>query len=147
MHPVSFMALTLTTSRIARISQFNILSIILCIFGSSNGQYYQEQSMYVESFIPSVSCNINWILNADQSCTWCGTMFMDFMPRLTCSHIPSSIHTGTKESFYWSTDLKGNCFMNWFMGTNFEVLAKVVQSHRFIEHQNENWIIFIDVSC
>jgi len=142
------MALTLTTSRITRISLFKTLAIIFCNFASRNGQNIQHQSKYFdfESYVPSVPCNINWILYLNRSCTWCESMFMDFIPHLTRSHITFSIHTGTKESVYLSTDLHGNCFMNWFMGTNFELLAKVIQSHRLIEHQNENWIIFIDVS-
>jgi len=152
MNPVHFMALnSLTAYGKARISLFKTLAIIFCNFSLSTGQYYKDQTTYFdfESFVPSVPCNINWVLYANRSCTWCETMFMNFMPSLTRSHAPSSIYAGTKENhLYWSTSagLEGTCFMNWFMGINFKLLAEVVQSHRFIEHQNENWIIFIDVS-
>jgi len=149
MNSVRFKDFTLTTSKIAQIPLFiKILTIIFCNFASSNGQIDQHKSMYFdfESFIPSARCNIDWILYANRSCTWCERLFMDFMPNLTRSYTLSSILAGTKENVSWFTDLKGTCFLNWFMGTNFELLAEVIKLHRFIEHQNENWIIFIDVS-
>jgi len=143
MSPTRSMGLTLTMFRLSLVT----LVIMICYFSSSESQYRHYQTIYFESFVPSVRCNFNWVLTLDRNCTWCEAMFMAFIPPLTRSHNPSSIYTENKENnISWTSDLKGTCFVNWFIGINFELLTEVVQSHGSIQHESEKWIIFIDVS-
>jgi len=106
-----------------------------------------QQVLTIKEFTPpQIGCSVNWVLEISNSCTWCEIMFDYFMLSLTEDYTLFSIYTETNENSSVGYDLKGTCFINWFMATNFEQLTRIIESNMFSKYRKEDWFIFIDVS-
>jgi len=118
------------------------------VYGFSDNKILPKQaSLNTDHFIPrNEGVNINWVMDQQRGCEWCDTIFSKLMKGLTENYSPSSIYTEVNIKSLIGFDLKGTCFLNWFLGTEFDKLATILKSHLFSRERNEDWFIFLDVS-
>jgi len=108
---------------------FSILWLI-CV----NSALYNKEISILEQFNPDKEgCNVNWILEKNGVCAWCERMFDHLIQALIGSYTTSSVYTETEGTEAVSFDLKGTCFINWFMATTFQLLFLSLEFHRFSE--------------
>jgi len=104
----------------------------------------------LKRFIPpsEEGCTIIWILELDSNhtCSWCELMFDQLMPSLAKDFIPSSIYSETSNNEIFAFDLKGICFINWFMSTKFVQLVEILKSHKLGQYRPNHWFVYINVS-
>jgi len=122
---------------------FVIKNTILC-------SRVQRQRFGLDHFAPtSLGCNVNWVLDAGRSCEWCEIIYAHLIEGLTEAYSSSSIYipmyTKTKENYSLNFDLKGTCFINWLIGTEFRKLSRLLRYHPFSKDREDDWFVFIDV--
>jgi len=74
---------------------------------------------------------------------------MYLMDSLTHAHSPSYIHTESRTVTGNATiqfDLKGSCFINWFLGTTYEQFFAMLLLNGARQLQVDDWFVFMDVS-
>jgi len=112
----------------------------------------QQQEVALDQFTPSqLGCNVNWVLNNDSVyCEWCDILFFELMKVLTNVYSPSSLYTEEGMKNFTSDvyfDLKGTCFVNWFIATNYVFFAQLIEYSQFSKYRNDDWFVFLTVSC
>jgi len=114
-----------------------------------NSALFNKEISILEQFGPEKEgCNVNWILDKNGVCAWCERMFEHLIQELIGRYTTFSVYTEIKEGETAVFDLKGTCFINWFMfmaKMSIELLFPSIVFHRFSENRNEDWFIFLDV--
>jgi len=130
-------------------NNFVFLLYVISIIGTETAGL-TEQRVGLDKFVPPLfGCNVNWVLGINGTfCEWCEVMFTALMRELNRAYNPSSIYTDSRDindKAVAKFDLKGACFINWFVGTSFIHMVSDIQFHRFSAFRNSNWFFFINV--
>jgi len=139
-------------SKAAMRFSFVVFCTLLCLENTSC-----ERGSWLEQVLPpEKGCNINWSVNTAETRVWWEGIFVELMEGLGRTYSPSSIYTqtyysydftlrGIKSNLSLDFDVKGTCFLNWFMGTDFKELETIVLHRLFSKDRNDDWFLFIDV--
>jgi len=82
---------------------------------------------------PQENCNVKWALETGKNCEWCEDVFSNLIQILTNGYKPSTIKNIKEvgKSVGSVPDLKGNCFLNWFLANDYEKLSGICLKRTF----------------